>query len=57
MEFLRRHAALLVLVVIIAIGFYILGFNSGEKSLSTAVVGIENTAEGAPGACHFSALF
>ncbi|MEK9171994.1 MAG: S41 family peptidase [Patescibacteria group bacterium] len=48
MEFLKRHTALLVLGVIIAIGFYILGFNSGEKSLSTAVVGIENTTEDKP---------
>ncbi|MDO8471363.1 MAG: S41 family peptidase [bacterium] len=54
MEFLRRHVALLLLGVIIAIGFYILGFNSGEKSLSTAVVGIENTAEGEPTSVDFA---
>ncbi|MDO8569662.1 MAG: S41 family peptidase [bacterium] len=48
MEFLRKHAALLIIGVIIAIGSFNLGFNSGEKSLSTAVVGIENTAEGKP---------
>jgi len=48
MEFLRKHAALLLLGTIIAISFYSFGFNSGEKSLSTSVVGIENTMEGQP---------
>ena len=48
MEFLRRHAALLILGVIIAISAFNLGVNVGEKSLSTTVVGIENTTEGKP---------
>lgn len=48
MGFLRKHSALLLLGAIIAISFYSLGFNSGEKSLSTRVVGIENTMEGQP---------
>ena len=54
MEFLRKHVALLLFGVVIAIGFYILGLNSGEKSLSTAVVGIENTAEGEPANVDFA---
>ncbi|MDO8590170.1 MAG: S41 family peptidase [bacterium] len=48
MEFLKRHAALLVLGVIIAVGSFNLGFNSGENSPSTTVAGIENQTEGKP---------
>jgi len=48
MEFVRRHAALLVIGMIIAVGSYNLGFNSGEQSLSARVEGVENTAEGEP---------
>ena len=48
MKFLRRHAALLVLGAIIAVGSFNLGFNSGEKSLSTTIVGVENTVKGEP---------
>lgn len=48
MEFFKRHAALLILGVIIAIGFYNLGFNAGEKNLSATVVGIDNMTEGEP---------
>jgi len=54
MEFLRRHAALLVLGAIIAVGSFNLGYYSGEKSLSRAVVGIENTKEGEPTYVDFS---
>lgn len=54
MEFLRRHVALLVLGVIIAVTSFNLGFNSGEKSLSTAVAGIINSAEGKPGNVDFA---
>jgi len=46
MEFLRKHAALLILGMIIAVSSFNLGFNSGEKSLSTTIVGLENTAKG-----------
>jgi carboxyl-terminal processing protease len=42
MEFLRRHAALFILGVIIAVGSFNLGFNSGEKSLPTLAVGVKN---------------
>lgn len=48
MEFFRKHKALLLLGLIIAIIFYSIGFNSGEKSISTQIVGIENTMEGQP---------
>lgn len=42
MEFLRKHAAILGLGVIIAVVFYSFGFNSGEKQLSTVISNIEN---------------
>ena len=48
MEFFKKHTALLIIGVLIAIGSFNLGFNSGEKSLSTAIVGIENATEGKP---------
>lgn len=48
MEFLRKHAALLVLGVIITVGSYNFGFNSGEKAFSGAVAGVENRTEGEP---------
>ncbi len=54
MEFLRRHAALLILGAIIAIGSFNLGFNAGEKNLSTTVVGVENTTEGEPANVDFA---
>ena len=54
MEFLRRHFAVLILGAVIAVGSFNLGFNSGEKSLSTAVTGIENTAEDKPANVDFA---
>ena len=54
MEFLKKHVALLVLGAVIAIGSFYLGFNSGEKSLSTAIVGIENAAEDQPASVDFA---
>ena len=54
MEFLRRHAALLILGVVIAIGSFNLGYRSGEESLSTTVVGVENTTEGESLSVDFS---
>ncbi|KKW02519.1 MAG: Carboxyl-terminal protease [Parcubacteria group bacterium GW2011_GWA1_49_11] len=54
MEFLKKHVALLVLGAVIAIGSFYLGFNSGEKSLSTAIVGIENAAEDQPVSVDFA---
>lgn len=54
MEFLRKHGALILLGVIIAVGSYNLGFNSGEKEIQTAVSGLENQGEGQPGNVDFS---
>ena len=54
MEFLKRHAALLICGIVIALGSYNLGFNSGEKSLSTAVTGVENRTEGEPVGVDFA---
>jgi carboxyl-terminal processing protease len=45
MEFFKRHIALLVLGVFIVVISFNLGFNSGEKKLSTEVVGLEGTEE------------
>jgi len=41
MEFLKKHGALIILGLIIGIGSFNLGFNSGEKSLSVSVEGID----------------
>jgi len=54
MEFLRKHAALLALGAIIAVGSFNLGFNSGEKNLSTAVVDIENLNKNRPANVDFA---
>ena len=54
MEFLRKHAALLIFGVIIAVGFYNIGFNAGEKSLSGVVIGLENKTEGEPVSVDFA---
>lgn len=48
MEFLRKHAALLILGVLIAFGSYKIGYNSGEISLTSAITGIENATDGEP---------
>lgn len=54
MEFLRKHGALILLGVIIAVGSYNLGFNSGEKEIQIAVSGLENQEEGQPTNVDFS---
>ena len=54
MEFVRRHAALLVLGVIIAVGFFNLGFNAGERSLPETIAGIKNQVEGKPDDVDFA---
>lgn len=57
MNFLKKHAALLVLGVIIATSSFYLGFNSGEKSVATTIIGVENRAEGQPENVDFSAFW
>ena len=54
MEFFRQHSALLILGVIIAVGGYNLGLQSGEKRVSQVATGLENTAEGEPINVDFS---
>src|SRR3989338_2023880 len=54
MEFLKKHVALLVLGAVIAVGSFNLGFNSGEKNLSTAVVDIENLNKNRPANVDFA---
>ncbi|MEX2014199.1 MAG: S41 family peptidase [Parcubacteria group bacterium] len=54
MEFLRKHAAILSLGAVIAIGSFTLGFNAGEKSLSVEVAGIDNSTNGAPSSIDFA---
>ena len=48
MEFLRKHGALLLLGVLIAIGSFNFGVQAGERNLATKIDGVENTAEGEP---------
>lgn len=48
MEFLKRHAALLVTAVVIALGSFTFGFNSGKNSIPSTAVGLQNTAEEKP---------
>lgn len=54
MEFFRQHSALLILGVIIAVGGYNLGLQSGEKRVSRTVIGVENMAGGEPINVDFS---
>lgn len=54
MEFFKQHSALLILGVIIAIGAYNVGLQTGEKNLSKTVAGIENIADGKPLNVDFS---
>lgn len=54
MELLRKHSALIVLGLVIAISSYSLGFRQGESALSVAVPDIENQGEGQPTAVDFS---
>ncbi|MBI2086584.1 MAG: S41 family peptidase [Candidatus Zambryskibacteria bacterium] len=54
MDFLRKHAALLLLIFLIAVGSYNLGFNKGGEEVSTVVSNLENEAVGQPEALDFS---
>ena len=48
MEFIRKHAALIALGVVIAVSSFTFGFHSGEKSISSVISGVENREEGEP---------
>lgn len=48
MEFIRKHAALIALGVVIAVSSFIFGFHSGEKSFSYVISGVDNKEEGEP---------
>ncbi len=54
MEFLRKHAALLILGAVIAVGSFNLGFRSGEQNFSKVATGVENIAAGKPADVDFS---
>jgi carboxyl-terminal processing protease len=54
MEFFKKHIALLVLGGVIALTFFNLGFHTGEKQLSQAIVNIENTTAGQPAHVDFA---
>jgi carboxyl-terminal processing protease len=57
MEFLRKHAAVIGLAVLIAAVFYGAGIREGERHTSATASFLENTAEGAPAAVDFSAFW
>ncbi len=46
MEFLRKHAALIILGAIIAVGFYNIGFHAGLQDISSEITGIDSTTTG-----------
>ncbi len=54
MELLRKHSALIMLGLVIAISSYTLGFQKGENTLSVAVPMLQNEGEGQPAAVDFS---
>jgi carboxyl-terminal processing protease len=57
MEFLRKHAALLGLGIIIAVLSFSLGYNRGEGHVSTAVTSLQNTETGEPENVDFGAFW
>lgn len=54
METLRKHAALIVIALLIALGSYQLGVRNGENTLSVAAPMLENENAGQPTAVDFS---
>ncbi len=54
MEFVRKHAALLLAALLIAVGFYNLGWNYGIEEISIETRGLNNVAEGEPEEVDFS---
>ena len=57
MEFLRKHAGLLIVGAVIAVTFYNIGFTAGGKKLSIDRAGLENTEEGEPVSVDFKAFW
>lgn len=57
MELYRKHSALIMLGLVIAIGSYSLGFRKGENSFAIAAPDILNQGEGQPAAVDFSAFW
>src|SRR3990167_5541315 len=57
MEFLRKHAGLLIVGAVIAIIFYNVGFSAGGKALTADRAGLENTEEGEPISVDFAAFW
>ncbi len=54
MEFVRKHAALIVLGVVIALGFYNLGLHNSNRTLSTAAPDLTGQTEGKPTPVDFA---
>ncbi|MSR87817.1 MAG: S41 family peptidase [Candidatus Zambryskibacteria bacterium] len=54
MEFLRKNTAILLLCIVVITLSYSLGFNAGEKQVSTVVTGLQNRTEGEPSGINFA---
>jgi len=54
MEFLKKHAALLVIGVVLVVGSYNLGVHSGKQNVIKTAVNLENQLEGKPESIDFA---
>lgn len=57
MEFLKKHSALIVLGLVIAISCYSLGFSRGENALSAGDTDLQNENVGQPSSVDFSSFW
>lgn len=57
MEFLRKHAAIIALAIVIGVGSYNLGFKRGTSQIPAAVSNITNQTEGKPESIDFAAFW